>query len=390
MRTGSIGYSTSTSAALDRRSFLRGAALVSGAAALSACGLSSGDGGTSAPASAGGTAALEADTGTVRVLTFEGYTQPEWLDEYKAKSGVEVVVTTAGSVDEMFAKARTAGNGLDLVQFDLGSIPRYIEAGLLVPFDRSQVANVANISPGLPWEPGLTIDGKLWGLPYNWGTEPLMWNADVVTKAPTSWRVLWDRTFRGKVTLPDDSYIGMPMIGFAWGVKDPYNMNDQDFDTVKKALSDLRPQLKTLTTGFNDAVNLYGAGDCVIGYCQNVSVVNDLTTQGKNFAYGYPDEGTPFWIDNSLLLQGGNRKEVYDYVNATMDKAWQGRFIEASGNAGIISYDDAKAIVAADKLAATEVKNQTGSTFWAKMRPMVPPNRLDDRLALWNEFKAGL
>ena len=375
---------------IDRRRFLSGVGMVAGLAALSACGLASKDGAASSPAAGSTTAALEPDKGVVNVLTFEGYTMPAWLDEYKAKSGVDIAVTTAGSVDEMFAKAKTAGKSLDLVQFDLGSIPRYKDAGLLLPFDRSQVANVANISPGLPWEPGLTIDGQLWGLPYNWGTEPLMWNADVIKTAPTSWRVLWDPAFKGKVTIPDDSYLGVPMVALASGVKDAYNLSDQDFETVKQGLSTLRPQLKTLTTGFNDAVNLYGTGDCVVGYCQNVAVVNALTGANKNFAYGYPTEGTPFWIDNSILLAGGSRKEVYAYVNETMDKAWQGRFIEASGNAGIISYDDAKAIVPAEKLDATEVKNQTDSAFWSKMRPMVPPNRLDDRLALWNEFKAGL
>lgn len=368
---------------LGRRGFL---ALL-GAGTLSACGLSSGDATSDVPQSAG---ALAPNKGRVSVLTFEGYTDPAWLAEYKSRTGVDVVVTTAGSVDEMFAKAKAAGSGLDLAQFDLGSIPRYVDAGLALPFDRSRVANVANISPGLPWEAGLTLKGQLWGLPYNWGTQPLMWNSEVLTTAPTSWKVLWDPAHKGKVTIPDDSYLGFPMVALASGIKDPYNLTDQDFETVRTALSSLRPQLKTLTTGFNDAVNLYGAGDCVVGYCQNVAVVNELVGKGKPFAYGYPAEGTPFWIDNSVLLRGGNRGEVYDFVNELMSTAWQGRFIGASGNAGIISYDAARGVVPADKLETTEVKNQADSTFWARMKPMTPPNRLDDRLRVWNEFKAGL
>lgn len=376
---------------VDRRGFLLGLGATAGLAALAGCGLNGTTGGGAKTVSAAsGPPPLAPDKGRISMLTWEGYTDPAWLKEYAAKTGVEVAVTTAGSVDEMFAKAKAAGADFDLAQFDLGSIPRYIDAGLIVPFDPGRVAGVANISPGLPWKEGLTVKGQLWGLPYNWGTEPLMWNTKVFPTPPTSWAVLWDPAHKGKVTIPDDSYLGFPMVGFAAGVKDPYNLTDADFETVKAKLSALRPQLKTLTTGFNDAENLYGAGDCVVGYCQNVAVVNDLTSKGKPFAYGYPTEGTPFWIDNSILFKGGARKEVYDFVDHMMSPQWQGRFIAASGNAGIISYDAAKTVVPAAKLATTEVKNQADASFWPKMKPMTPPNRPDERLTVWNEFKAGL
>ena len=63
------------------------------------------------------------DKGSITLLTWEGYTQPEWLAAYKEKTGVEVNVITAGSVDEMFAKAQASAGQIDITHFDFGQHP---------------------------------------------------------------------------------------------------------------------------------------------------------------------------------------------------------------------------------------------------------------------------
>ena len=374
------------------------AGLVLAALAVAACGGSATPSGAASPGAASpgaaspaasGATALQPNKGTITLLTWEGYTQPEWLEEYKAKTGVEVNVITAGSVDEMFAKAQASSGQIDITHFDAGNIERYVQAGLLEPFDASLVPDAKNIAPGLPWKEAFSSNGVLYGLPYSWGTEPLMWNIEAFPTAPTSWKVLWDPQYKGKVTIPDDSYLGFPMVGLAQGIENPYQLDDAGFATIEKGLADLRPNLKTLTGGFNDAVQLYGAGDAIVGYCQNVAVVNELNKDGVKFAYGYPEEGTPFWIDGAEIHKGGNRQEVYDFINYTMSVPWQSRFINTSSNTGIISYDVAKSNVDAAVLDKTEVKNLSAPDFWDAMSPMVTPNRMDERISVWNEFKAG-
>ena len=333
---------------------------------------------------------LAPDKGSVTVLTWEGYHDQAMLEEYAKKSGVNVTQITAGSVDEMFAKAQSSQGQIDLVYFDLGNVDRYYKAGLLEPLDPSKVPNVTNISPGLPWEPGVTVDEKLYGLPYNWGTLPLMWSKEAFPTPPTSWKVLWDPQYAGKVSIPDDSYLGIPMVALAQGINDPYQLDDAGFATVKSGLESLRPQVKTLSAGFNDQANLFASGDAVVGYAQNVAVVNQLNENGDKFAYGFPTEGTPFWIDSSMMMKGANRQEVYDLINYTLDIPWQAKFIEATGSAGVITYDAAASLVPADALAKSEIVNLQDPNFWESMKPMVTPNRMDERVALWNEFKAGI
>jgi len=369
-----------------RRRGLRATAATAALGALALVLAACGGGSDSAGADEGG---LAPDKGSVTILTWEGYHDQAKLDEYSKQSGVKVTQITAGSVDEMFAKAQSSQGQIDLVYFDLGNVDRYYKAGMLQVLDPAKVPNVKNISPGLPWEPGLTVDGKVYGLPYNWGTLPLCWSKEAFPTAPTSWKVLWDPAYAGKVSIPDDSYLGIPMVALAQGISNPYDLDDAGFATVKSGLESLRPQVKTLTAGFNDQANMFASGDAVVGYCQNIAVVNQLNADGDKFAYGFPTEGTPFWVDSSMMMKGANRQEVYDFINYTLDIPFQTNFIESTGSAGIISYEEAAKTVPADVLAKSEIVNLQDPNFWKAMKPMVTPNRMDERVALWNEFKAG-
>ncbi|MGE3832292.1 MAG: twin-arginine translocation signal domain-containing protein, partial [Parvibaculaceae bacterium] len=70
---------------LNRRRFLRAAAAAAAA-------------GVAAPA------IVRAADRELRILTWEGYAEPEWLDKFKSDTGATVNVVYSGSADEMFAK----------------------------------------------------------------------------------------------------------------------------------------------------------------------------------------------------------------------------------------------------------------------------------------------
>lgn len=372
-------------AGLSRRRFLaQGAYLGAGVAMgglLAACG-------GEEKAAPGGAAAKKGEP--INVLTWETYHEPDWVKGYAQKAGVKINVTEAGSVDEMYAKARSGGDW-DVIVFDSGSIPRYMKADLIAPFDDAKVANVKNVTPSLDWRSANTHEDKLWGVPYNWGTQPLMYDTSAVSEEPKSWGALWDPKHKGKVVMFDDSYIVVPMIALYAGVKDPYNLSDADFDKVRQALRDLRPQVRTVAAGFDDAVGIYAAGDGVIGYCQNVSIVAELNAKGKKFAYTFPEEGTPLWIDNAIVTSRGNRQEVYDFVNETLSLPWQGKFIDFSANNGVLTAEGAKeAGVKASVMENNDIVTQTEPGFREKMSIIEPPESVDRRLEVWNEFKAGV
>ncbi len=360
----------------SRRQLLKGSALAAGGLAATSII------GSPFPARAAG--------GEVTILTWETYHDDPWLAEFTQNTGIKVNVVRAGSVDEMYAQTRSGAIKSDILFFDSGSIPRYMEAKLIAPIDLSQVENAKNITPQLDFKKFNTFDGKLYAIPYNWGTQPLMFNADAVTSGTDSWGVLWDPKYQGKVSMFDDAYVTFPMIALYVGAKDAYNLTDAEFDKCREALKALRPQVRTIARGFDDATSTYAAGEATLGYCQNISEVFALQGKGLNFAYSLPKEGTPTWIDNAVITESGNRPEVYQLINAGLDLKWQSRFITKSGNNGVLSAEAATAEqIPADILKRTNIPDQATPGFWDKMSIFQPPENIDKRLEIWNDFKAG-
>jgi spermidine/putrescine transport system substrate-binding protein len=334
--------------------------------------------------------AIQANTGKITILTWETYHDTPWLDAYKAQTGVQVEAITVGSGDELFAKAQSGTVKPDLLYFDSGLIPRFVKANLIAPVVLDRLKNTALITPGLNWQTNNTYDNLLYGVPYNWGNQPLMYNAGVITTPPNSWGALWDPAYKGKVVMFDAADVTIPMVALYVGAKDPYHLTDEEFDKVRDALQKLRPQVRTIAKGFDDAVSIFAAGDGVIGYCQNISEVAQLNKDGKNFAYTFPKEGTPSWQDNAAITGAGQRQEVYDFIDANTTVPWQARFIEASSNNGILSADEArKGGVPDDVLKLTNILDAQDPAFWSKMRPLQDPESISMRLEVWNEFKAG-
>jgi spermidine/putrescine transport system substrate-binding protein len=327
----------------------------------------------------------------ITVFTWETYHEPPWVSAYTEKTGVKVNVVNTGSVDEMYSKTRSGAIEPDIILVDSGSIPRYVKANLLVPFDASKVPNAKNVTSSLDWQSMNTIDGELYGgIPYNWGTQPLMYHTEKVVPAPDSWAVLWDAKYKGKVNMFDDSYVTIPMIALYVGAKDPFNLTDDEFEDVREALRELRPQIRTIAKGFDDATSIYSAGDAVVGYCQNIAVVTDLVERGVPFAYSFPTEGTPSWVDNFVITERGDRQAVYDFCNECLTLPWQSEFIQFSANNGILSETDARtANVSEDILTKTNIVDQSMAGFFDSLVFFQPPEDFDRRLEIWNEFKAG-
>lgn len=326
----------------------------------------------------------------ITIFTWETYHENPWIEEWSEANGVLVEVISTGSVDEMYARTRSGAIQPDIVYIDSGSLKRYRESGLIVPLDVAKVSNRNLISQGLLWEERNRLDDQIYGIPYNWGTQPLMFDVDAMS-APDSWGALWAPENAGQVNLFDDAYITFPMIALYAGARDPYNLTDEEFGRCRELLRTLRPQLRTIARGFNDAETIYAAREAKIGYCQNISIIFNLREQGRNFSYTFPKEGTPTWIDNAAITPKGDRDEVYQFLSDNLSPKWQARFIASSFNNGVlnssVAYD---AGLSEDLLRKTNILDQDEPGFWPGMSVFEAPEDIDQRLQIWNDFKAGV
>ncbi|WP_336331448.1 extracellular solute-binding protein [Pseudomonas putida] len=323
------------------------------------------------------------------ILTWETYQEDPWIAEWSRETGIKVKAVRVGSADEMFTMLRSGAVQPDIVYFDSSSIQRYLPLGLIAPIDISKIPNAVNIASGLDYLKQNTVDGKLYGVPYNWGTQPLMYDASLV-KGHDSWAALWNPQYAGKVCLFDDAITTLPMIALSLGIKNPFNLSDAEFDQCREALKKLRPQVATIARGFDDAVAVFASGDAQLGYCQNVSEVFNLQARGKDFKYSFPKEGTITWIDNAVLTPKGDRPAAYRFINDGLALMWQKRFIESSMNNGVLDSTKAHAAGLTTELThKTNIADQDTPGFWEKLVFFQAPESLERRVDLWNDFKAG-
>src|SRR5690349_16406794 len=69
---------------------------------------------------------------TLRMLTWEGYADPDFIKEFEAETGAKVEATFVGDDAEIWAKMRGSnGQDADLISTNVGQLQRYVEAGLL-------------------------------------------------------------------------------------------------------------------------------------------------------------------------------------------------------------------------------------------------------------------
>src|SRR5687768_1883255 len=137
---------------IDRRRFLASSAALAGAA-------------VAAPS------VLRAQSRELRILTWEGYAEPEWLEPFKQSTGATVNVVYSGSADEMFAKMQgSQGADFDLVSFDTSLFPRYVNAKLIQPMDKAKLPNLANLGTAFQNVAAVMRGEERYGVPFAWGS----------------------------------------------------------------------------------------------------------------------------------------------------------------------------------------------------------------------------
>ena len=89
-------------------------------------------------------------------------------------------------------------------------------------------------------DPNVNVDGKLYGVPFTWGSGPMMYDPAVIPTAPTSWNDLLKPEYTGKVGMMDDPLGNMMLAALiATDAKVPTQLTPDQLEQDDR-LSDLR------------------------------------------------------------------------------------------------------------------------------------------------------
>jgi len=142
---------------------------------------------------------------TLSLLVWEGYADPSFVHDFEAAHHCKVTASYMGSSDELVAKLRggSAAN-YDVISPSSDVATSIVKAGLAAPLDLAKIPAYPELSPKLRESALVKANGQVYGVPFMWGPNPLLYDTTAFAVPPGSWTVLWDPKYRGKVSLWDE------------------------------------------------------------------------------------------------------------------------------------------------------------------------------------------
>jgi spermidine/putrescine-binding protein len=258
--------------------------------------------------------ACKKKTPTLNLLVWEGYADPSFVRGFEEQYHCKVSASYMGSSDELVAKLRggSAGN-YDVISPSSDVATSIAAAGLAASLDLSKLPTYSQLSPQLTSLPLVRLKGQVFGVPFMWGPDPLIYDTSAFPSPPDSWNVFWDPKYRGKISVWDDLstvYMAAQVLGF--DKPDPsqlYNLSDEQLEAVKKKLLELKPNVRKMWSTGGELTNLFQNHEVVAAMGWPL-MTNQL--RKINFPVGetIPKENTTGWIDHLMITAGSENKEL--------------------------------------------------------------------------------
>ncbi|HHQ4563708.1 ABC transporter substrate-binding protein [Aeromonas sp. R4-1] len=292
--------------------------------------------------------------GQLNIVAWAGYVERgetdknyDWVTGFEKETGCKVSVKTAATSDEMVALMNEGG--FDLVTASGDASLRLIAGGKVQALNLALIPSYSKIDPRLQNAPWHTVDGKHYGVPYQWGGNILMYNTKVFPKVPDSWNVVFEeqtladgKSNKGRVQAFDgpihiaDAALYLMTHQPALGIKDPYELNE---DQYKASLDLLRKQRQLVGRYWHDAF-------VQIDDFKNEGVVasgswpfqaNALIADKQPIATTVPKEGVTGWADTSMVHSDAkNLTCAYKWLEHSLSNKLQGDLAAWFGSVPVV------------------------------------------------------
>ena len=275
------------------------------AAAVLACGLLTGCGGTEEE--------TEQITGSnvLYVYNWGEYIDEDVIGEFEEETGIKVVYDLFETNEEMYPVIEAGGVVYDVVCPSDYMIQKMIEHDLLQEINFDHIPNIENIDEKYMEFSRFYDPENKYSVPYCWGTVGIIYNADVVTDEVDSWSILWDEKYKDEVLMQDsvrDAFmVGQKLLG--------YSTNSTDEEELKK-VTELMIEQKPLVQAYVvDQVRdkmIGGEAQLAVIYSGELLYIREVLEEDgsdMNLRYVIPKEGTNVWLDSWVIPKNAKHKE---------------------------------------------------------------------------------
>jgi spermidine/putrescine-binding protein len=329
-------------------------------------------------------------TPTLSLLVWEGYADPSYLRAFEESHQCKISAAYMGSSDELVAKLRGgSASNYDVISPSSDVATMIAAAGLAAPLDLAKLPTYAQLSERLRTMPLVRVNGNVYGVPFTWGPNPLLYDTTYFAKPPDSWAVLWDPKLKGKISAWDElstMYMAAQVLGY--DKPDPnhiYNLSDAELDNVRKKLIELKPNIRKFWSTGGELTNLFQNHE-IVGAMGWPLTTNQLRAAGFPIGETIPQENTTGWIDHLMITTASEHKDLAtEFLEYMIEAKTQKMVTDVTG------YDPANPH-AADFMTDAQRKSlhldnvdeyMTRIYFWQNV------SRRDKYNEIWNEIKAA-
>jgi putative spermidine/putrescine transport system substrate-binding protein len=255
---------------------------------------------------------IGAGEGALNLIDWPGYVdRTNWQNpsvaSFEQSTGCKISVKDANTSDEMVTLMANGGGGQwDMVSASGDADLRLIYGGSVKPMNTDLIPDFKNFQTYFKAPGYNTINGIHYGISLQWGPNTLLYNTKKFPNPPNSWSVIYDPANKGLVTVPDnpiqiaDAALYLIKKQPSLGIKDPYELNQKQFDAAVALLKQQRPLIKKYWALESEEISLFQNNDVVVGAAWPYQT-NQLKANGGPFADTIPTEGATGWGDTWML-----------------------------------------------------------------------------------------
>jgi putative spermidine/putrescine transport system substrate-binding protein len=261
-------------------------------------------------AAAGGTgtagAASAKGEGALDVLEWPSYSDPSFAEAFEQKTGCSIRRRDVGSSNQMLADLKAGGGGrYDVVSASADIALLLASAHDVRPLTAAELPAAADVLPAFRAPAFNTIGRVHYGVATQWVPNLLVYDARKVRPAPTSWGVLYDRAYRGRISVPNDPLqIGEAALYLmharpGLGIRDPFELTKAQF-TAALALATRQKPLARYWNYAADQRSDFQHGKVVVGLGWPYTTLA-LKAAGHPVTSVVPEEGITAFADSWMI-----------------------------------------------------------------------------------------
>ncbi|MGK7863014.1 extracellular solute-binding protein [Falsiroseomonas sp. E2-1-a4] len=265
----------------------------------------------------------------VNVFNWNDYIDPYMVQRFTRETGIRVRYDIYDSLETLEGRISVGRSGYDIiVPTGEPTFSRLARAGGLLPLDRAQIPNLANLDPALQAQVASSDPENRFGALYLWGSIGLGVNAAriqaLAPDAPMdSLRLIFDpaharRIARCGISMMDSASDVIPTVLRYLG-KNPDSTDAADLREVERTLMAVRPFIRSFSTG--GTIEALASGQTCLAFAYSgdaiqASVRAKEADRGVAVSYVAANEGAQLWFDLlAIPADAPNPENAHAFIN---------------------------------------------------------------------------